>query len=139
MALALGYAALLPFVAGAAGVWLLRDGDLGGLVAVVLSAYAAVVVSFIGGIHWGLGFAEPDAPATLFAWGVVPALVAWPAALLDPRVGLPIHAAMLVACYAVDRAVYPRHRVARWLRLRLRLTVAAAVCCVAGAVSLGVA
>ena len=131
-ALALGYLALVPFLAGAAATGWAPEG-LRGLVGIALSVYAAVVVSFIGGIHWGLGFAESDPPASLFVWGVVPALVAWPAALLAPRLGLIVHAAMLLICFAVDRAVYPRHRAAAWLPLRLRLSVVAAVCCVVGA------
>ena len=128
----LGYTALLPFVVGAAGVWLLPS-HLHALLAVVLSSYAAVVISFLGGIHWGLAFGVGDAPGSLFAWGVIPALVAWPAALLGPGIGLLVQAAMLATCYGVDRAVYPRHHAAVWLPLRLRLTVVATLCCVAAA------
>ncbi len=62
VAVRLGALAVVPFVCGAALVWLV-DPALRPLAAQMLSAYAAVVVSFIGAIHWGLGFAQAG-PAT---------------------------------------------------------------------------
>jgi hypothetical protein len=49
---ALGIAGLLPFVASAAGLWLLAP-DWASFAALALLTYAAVIVSFLGGIHWG--------------------------------------------------------------------------------------
>lgn len=132
VAVRLGYLALVPFIGGAALVWIVGD-DLRTAAAQALSAYAAVVVSFIGGIHWGFGFRQPAPRARLFVWGVVPSLVACFAVLSLPRIGLPIHAAMLVACWLVDRATYPQEGAAAWLPLRARLTVVAAACCALGA------
>ena len=129
----LGYAGLLPFVAGAAAT--LAGGELGAAGAAALAAYAAVIVSFLGGIHWGLGFVR-DEPAR-FAWGVVPSLVAWPALLLPGAAALALLAAMLVVCYAVDRRVYPRHGLQRWLTLRLHLSAVAAACCALAAIAAG--
>jgi len=128
----LGTLALVPFVAGAAFVWLV-DASGRAIVAQTLSAYAAVVVAFIGAIHWGFAFTSPEPAPRLFVWGVVPALVAWVAVLMSPWTGLWIHAVTLVVCYLVDRATYPRVGAAMWLPLRLKLTVVAALCCVAGA------
>ena len=131
-ALSLGYAGLIPFAAGALALW----GALGlppPVAALGLAAYAAMIVSFLGGIHWGLAFAHPPAPALLFGWGVVPSLVAWLALLLPPPTGLSVLAAMLVLSYAVDRRVYRRHGLAQWLPLRLHLSAIAALCCAAGA------
>ncbi len=121
----------MPFVGGAALVWAV-GGDLRTAAAQALSAYAAVVVSFIGAIHWGLGFRQPAPAARLFVWGIVPSLVACFAVLSLPRIGLPIHAAMLVVCWLVDRATYPKEGVAAWLPLRTRLTAVAVLCCAAG-------
>ncbi len=58
-ALALAYAGLLPFVAGAALIWIVR-ADAHVHVGSALSAYAALIVSFLGGIHWGLAMRSPD-------------------------------------------------------------------------------
>ena len=73
IALWLGYAGLIPFVAGAALAWLIQP-EWRPFTAAALSAYAAVIVSFLGGIHWGIGFR--DGTPRLFLWGVVPSLVA---------------------------------------------------------------
>lgn len=133
-ALALGYAGLIPFAAGALATWALGD-EPRAAAAFALVGYGAVIVSFLGGIHWGLGFLRGD--AVRFVWGVVPSLVAWPALLLPPAAGLALLAAMLVVCYAVDRRVYPAYDLQRWLPLRLHLSAVAAVCCAAGAIGVG--
>ncbi len=136
VAVRLGYLAVVPFVCGAALVWLIGPAHRP-LAAQALSAYAATVVSFIGAIHWGLGFPQARPASRLFLWGVVPSLVACVALLTTPRPGLVLHAVMLVTCYPVDRAVYPKEGVARWLPLRLRLTVVATAACLVGAWAAG--
>jgi hypothetical protein len=128
----LGALALVPFVAGAALVWFVRP-DAQPHVAAALSAYAAVVVAFLGGIHWGFGFVHAAPEPRLFVWGVVPALLAFVAVLMPPYAGLVVHGAVLVACYLVDRKVYPAHGAERWLTLRFRLSVVASLCCFVGA------
>jgi hypothetical protein len=132
VALRLGYLGLLPFVLGAALVWLVLP-EAGVYVPHVLSGYAAVTLSLLGGIHWGLAFRQKLPSPALFAWGVVPPLVAWIAVVMPPYAGLVVHGAMLVACYLVDRRVYPSQGVGAWLTLRFRLTVVASLCCFLGA------
>lgn len=132
MALALGYAGLLPFLGSAAWV---AAGPAGqqALAVQVLAAYAATIVSFLGGIHWGLAFAAPGGPSTVrLAWGVVPSLLAWPALLLPPAAGLALLAAALVLCYAVDHRAYPRLGLAAWLPMRRALSAVAALSCAVG-------
>jgi Protein of unknown function (DUF3429) len=124
----LGHAGLLPFAAGAALVWLVRD-DAHAYATLAMSAYAALIVSFLGGIHWGLAFRHAQPPLALLAWGVVPSLVAWVAVLMPPSAGLVVHGVMLAACYAVDRRIYAAEGVARWLTLRFRLSAVAALSC----------
>ncbi|MFO1273764.1 MAG: DUF3429 domain-containing protein, partial [Rubrivivax sp.] len=58
---------------------------------------------------------------------------AWPAVLMPPSAGLVILGAMLWVCYAVDRRVYPRHGLGRWLTLRFRLSAVAGLACFIGA------
>ena len=130
--LRLGYAGLIPFVLGALLVWIVH-AEAHPYTTLALSAYAAVIVSFLGGIHWGVGFRESDPPMSLFVWGVVPSLVAWIAVLMPPSSGLVIHGVMLAVCYAVDRRIYPQYGLARWLTLRFRLSAVASLCCFLGA------
>ena len=131
-ALRLGHVGLLPFVIGAALTWIVRPDALP-YVAAGLSAYAAVIVSFLGGIHWGLGFRAQPADPARFAWGVVLSLAAWVAVMMPPYAGLVVHGVMLVVCYLVDRKVYPLHGAAAWLTLRFRLSGVASLSCFVGA------
>ena len=138
----LAYLALLPFGLGAALVWFVR-ADAHPHVVAAMSAYAAVVLAFLGGIHWGFGFAGASsqvnagtggaataAPDTgLYVWGVAPALVACLALLMPASAGLVIHAVMLIVCYLVDRKVYPAQGAGCWLTLRFRLSVVASLAC----------
>lgn len=132
-ALALGYAGLIPFVAGAVAVVLL-PAEPQARAAQVLLAYAAAIVSFLGGIHWGAGGREGD--GTALAWGVVPSLVAWVALLLAPSAGLVLSAIALALCYAVDHRRFPGYGLGAWLRLRATLSGVAALSCLVGALAL---
>lgn len=128
----LGYGGLVPFVLGALLVWLVHE-DVRHDVMFGLSAYAALIASFLGGIHWGLAFRHDEPPTAWLGWGVVPSLVAWPALLMPPHAGLVVQGVLLVACYLVDRRLYPQQGAARWLTLRFRLSAVAALSCFIGA------
>lgn len=128
----LGHLGLLPFVLGALLVWVVND-EARPHAAQALAAYAAVIVSFLGGIHWGLGFRLSAPPASLFLWGVVPSLVAWLAVLMPASAGLVVHGVMLLVCYGVDRKVYPVQGLAHVLTLRFRLSSVASFSCFLGA------
>lgn len=132
VALRLGHAGLLPFVLGALLVWVVRP-DVHPYVANALSAYAAVIVSFLGGIHWGLGMRQTVPSPARFAWGVVASLAAWIAVVMPAYAGLVVHGVMLVLCYMVDRRSYPAHGLSAWLTLRFRLTAVASLACFIGA------
>ena len=128
----LSHLGLLPFVLGALLVWVV-NAEAHPYATLALSAYAGVIVSFLGGIHWGLAFRMTAPPATLFIWGVVPSLVAWLAVMMPASAGLVVHGVMLLACYAVDRRVYPVQGAAQWLVLRFRLSTVASFSCFLGA------
>ena len=130
--LRLAYAGLIPFVTGAFLVWIVH-AEVHPYATLALSGYAAVIVSFLGGIHWGFAMRQADAPTSLASWGVVPSLVAWVAVVMPPYAGLIVLGAMLVACYLVDRRVYPTQGAAGWLTLRFRLTAVASLSCFIGA------
>ncbi len=132
--LRLGYGGLAPFVGLAIGLWLVPASQVH-FFTLALAAYCATIVSFLGGIHWGLGFQMGEAaPRLHFFWGVTPPLVAWLALLLPAWAGLTLLAGVLLACYGVDRSTYPVTGLARWLPMRLRLTVVATISCLVGAV-----
>ena len=128
---ALGWSGLLPFVGGALAVavappaW--HDTALRALV-----AYGAVIVSFLGGIHWGSATGAAHDGARL--WGVVPSLLAWPLLVLpSSRLALIGLAASLALCWAVDRARFPAMGLSALLPLRTLLSGVAIVSCLAAA------
>ena len=132
----LGYAGLIPFVLLAALLWLV-DAALLPFVAIALGAYAAAIASFLGGVHWGIGFMQgTQAGRFHFLWGVTPSLVAWLALVMPAYAALPLLGLLLVACYVVDVKTYPLVGLGDWLPMRLRLTVVATLSCVLGAAAL---
>lgn len=131
----LAYAGLIPFALGAFLIWLLAgyNVDAHAFVALALSAYAGVVISLLGGIHWGLAMRQQIPSPMPFVWGVAPPLVAWMAVVMPPYAGLVLHGLMLVVCYLVDRRLYPALGAGAWLTLRFRLSAVAALSCFLGA------
>ena len=127
-AVTLGYAGLLPFVLGALLVWLVHP-EVQPYVTLSLAGYGAVVLSFLGGIQWGLAFRQQVPSPAPYAWGAVPPLGAWVAVVMPAYAGLVVLGAMLVASYLVDRRLYPALGARAWLVPRLRLTALASLCC----------
>lgn len=128
----LGYAGLIPFVLGCALIWLFADSEHANQhywVTLVLSTYAGLIVSFLGGIHWGLFMARGQPARGALIWGIAASLLGWLGALLAPYGGLALHGAVLVVCYLMDRRFYPLLGAADWLTLRFRLTAVASLSC----------
>lgn len=137
----LGYAGLVPFAA-AAVLALLGPPSWRGLALSALAAYGAVILSFLGAVHWGLALrATPDEAHA--AWprlglGVLPALVGWVALLLPARPGLCLLAAGVVAVAAVETAAARRGVVQQsYLGLRWTLSLGAGACLLLGALAAG--
>lgn len=136
----LGYAGLIPFVLLALAMWVVEP-QLQAWVAIAMASYAALIVSFLGGIHWGLAWqagqaghpAERHALRGHFIWGVMPSLLAWPGLLMPAYAGLAWLGFLLALCYLVDRQLYRRAGLAGWLSLRFHLSAVAALSCFVGA------
>jgi Protein of unknown function (DUF3429) len=138
----LGHAGLIPFVLLALLLWLL-SGEPQTFVSMALAGYAALIVSFLGGIHWGIGWlaghlstgkhTAHHAQRNHFLWGIVPSLLAWPGLLMPPFAGLAWLGFVLILCYLADRTLYPRAGLQAWLTLRFRLSAIAAISCFIGA------
>lgn len=140
MALRLGYLGMVPFAVFALLTWIVRPDvhpDEHWYVTFLLSSYAAVSVSLLGGIHWGLAFHSTSPTPLAFIWGVIPPAVSWIGAVMPPHAGLIVFPIMLVTCYVVDRKVYPAEGAADWLTMRFRLTVVASLSCLLAAAGTG--
>lgn len=133
LATRLGYAGLAPFVLLAALLWIVQ-ADLRPWLSLALSSYAALIASFLGGIHWGIAALRPlNEQAFHHLWGIAPSLIAWLALIMPAYAGLPLLAALLFVCYVVDRRAYATAGWSAWLPLRLHLTSIAVLSCLIGA------
>lgn len=96
-----------------------------------LAAYGAVILSFLGGIHWGIGVADKSCNgATFFRLGcsVVPSLVGWGALLFSRPVGLLVLAIAFLGMLAFDFYTIRNLQGPVWyLRLRWPLTIVVVV------------
>lgn len=81
--IALGLAGLLPFLGTSVGLWLTNDADF--LRVGVL--YAAVILSFLGGIQWGAALRGREGEGLRLVWSVIPSLLAWGGVIAGPLAG----------------------------------------------------
>ena len=128
-ALWLGAAGLIPFAAASISIWIF-PAQLAERATFLLVAYGAVILSFMGAVHWGLvlspGAARAGASETRWlSLGVIPALLGWFALMLPPRSGLVLLAIAFLGVYALDRLAIATGLAPLWYgRLRLWLTAA---------------
>lgn len=80
--------------------------------------YGAVIISFLGAIHWGLEYAEKasDLARTRFRYGmgVAASIVAWPTLLLPIEYGLTTQFMAFVALYFADSRAATRGWTPKW-------------------------
>ena len=130
----LGAAGLIPFIAGAAYL-LLGPLPMAQYVFNALIGYGAVILSFMGAIHWGLALraTADQAPGAWFAISVVPALLGWGAALLGlagaHRSALLILMIGFIGVLLLDRQAIRQGLAPAWYwRLRWPLTLVVLGC-----------
>jgi hypothetical protein len=135
----LGYGGALPFVSLAALCWLLpaHAGFWFGL----LLVYGAVILSFVGALHWGFAMTLPQLDAArrsrMMAWSVVPALLAWPAGLLPAAPGVATLLLGYLLHYLQDQRLCRDVDLPSWyLPLRLHLSLAAGISLLAGVLAI---
>ncbi|MFN9527308.1 DUF3429 domain-containing protein [Ectopseudomonas chengduensis] len=106
LAVLLGYAGLVPFVGGALGIWVIPMGWRPFVLAALLD-FAAVILAFMGAIHWGLAMRaeETDENAKLqLGLSVIPPLLGWAALAggLPMGLSLPIFLFAFIGLYLAD-------------------------------------
>ncbi|MEN9903958.1 MAG: hypothetical protein RLZZ555_523 [Pseudomonadota bacterium] len=132
----LGRAGLIPFILLALMAWLLKGDELI-FASSALASYAALIVSFLGGIHWGAAWVHSQAGSShrddhqvpALWWGICASVLAWPGALMPADAGLIWLGLLLIVCYLFDRKLYHSAGLQQWLKLRFQLSTVAALCC----------
>ncbi|MBE7566449.1 DUF3429 domain-containing protein [Acidithiobacillus thiooxidans] len=123
MAKILGWAGIIPLILANLGFW---KGY--GVVALTLgNMYAAIILGFLGAIHWGLAMNREhsdDAPM-LMMWSVIPALWGFFALWWSAPVALALLILGFIAQWFADYRINKRLNLPNWfLPLRSGLTAA---------------
>lgn len=142
-ALALGLAGLIPFAATSV-TSLAGPQELRPHAALALSAYGAVILSFLGGIHWGMAMAASSRRGAgtgdremlrSLVIAIVPSLAGWAGLLLPQTAGLLLLSASFLAMFALDLQASANGIFPRWYpALRLPLSAGAAACLLTGTI-----
>ena len=128
----LGLAGLLPFLVSAAAAWL---APIAWQVLAIRAflGYGAVILSFLGGVQWGVAMCRErpgeDAFRVRMLLAMVPSLVAWPALLLHPLTGAWVLVAGFVLVRGHELSREGRARLPDWYQsLRTLLTLVVLAC-----------
>ncbi|MFL1460753.1 DUF3429 domain-containing protein [Roseococcus sp. DSY-14] len=136
LAWTLGLLGLLPFAGAALAALAIAGWQADALL--WLRGYGAVILSFLGAVHWGLALAAGESPFNRqrMVLGVVPALLGWAALLLPVKGGLWLLAAAVLATAATEQWAALRGAIpGGYVVLRWALSLGAAACLLAGALA----
>ena len=122
LAKTLGYAGLAPFIVFSIGTWLTLPVMANAHS--VLLTYAAIILSFMGAIHWGLAMAQNSRIATIqLGASVLPALLGWLALLIPMLYGYGLLAICFIVLLIADKYASGKGLLPDWyLPMRMVLT-----------------
>ena len=129
----LGYAGALPFI-GLSLIFLFAGEELANVAKPALHLYGAIILSFLGGLHWGR-IASQNRYSTSDKWvliySILPSLIAWSSYLLASiwrnSVWMLI-ITFILSCY-IDMRLISAGRWSLFMRsLRLNLTLISCLC-----------
>ena len=128
-ALILGYSGLIPFIVLSVALWLTTETYLPDVENALL-LYAAIILSFMGAIHWGVAMARSDNPdAKVLMLSVIPALLAWFASFIGGVVQWSIIYVAFAGLCVLDSVSTRQGNMPAWYpRLRVPLTLVVILC-----------
>ena len=120
----LGYAGLSPFVIAA--ILFYKSGSASYSLALI--AYGAVILSFLGGVRWGLAIVGSSSTSLLFPLlvSILPPLVGWIALLLPSHISLIILSSGFFVILIAD--IKLKNSPEWYARLRVPLSLGAVIC-----------
>ena len=132
----LGYSGLIPFVVFSLLCWVplsLLANPIS-----VLIAYSAVILSFMGAIHWGCAMnSASEMHARHLIISTLPALIAWIALITPAATSLILLMVGFIALYFYDRINEKSQGFPTWyLPMRKNLTLVVSLCLVSALLSI---
>lgn len=132
----LGYLGLLPFIIPTA--FLFCDHHHFMVWRNLLISYAAVILSFLGAVYWGVAMIVKEMPIkkrnVMLSWSVIPSIVAWIGLLIPQVYGLIVMSIFFVISFFMDMQLMKSEAKPTWyLPLRFQLTVVVTTCLVTAA------
>ncbi len=132
----LGVLGLIPFIC--LTCWMVFKLDLGVEVSFLLRAYSAVILSFLGGVHWGIAIqnslleSRPSTKLSLhLTLSVIPSLLGWVGLFASELAGFCTIIVGFVLILAIDLRIAQISVMPEWYpRLRKPLTVIVVGCLV---------
>tara|TARA_B100001093_G_scaffold517839_1_gene600643 strand:- start:2095 stop:2544 length:450 start_codon:yes stop_codon:yes gene_type:complete len=124
----LGYLGLVPFILGA--VIALLSEELASLAIQAFVLYSLAILSFMGGVHWGLALITGTRQSTRLLISVVPVIVAWICLItLAAPLTLAVLGGGFIAQWFIDRPLLAELPIPPWyLEMRPRLAYVVAGC-----------
>ncbi len=125
----LGYLGLIPFLTSGVLIWFTQFHTYA---IKSLSIYAAVILTFIGGVHWGIAMHTHQNKnqskintRNQFIFSVIPSLIAWSAIVFSNSTGLVIIALCFGMFWLIEKLYFHEYLSSWYMRLRSHLTLVA--------------
>ena len=127
----LGYLGLLPFIIPTA--FLFCDHHHFMVWRNLLISYAAVILSFLGAVYWGVAMIVKEMTLTkrnvMLSCSVIPSIVAWICLLIPQVYGLVVMSVLFVVSFFMDIQLMKSEAKPAWyIPLRFQLTVVVTAC-----------
>jgi hypothetical protein len=128
----LGYSGLIPFIVFSIATWtslpFVHEPHW------ILSTYAAVILSFMGAVHWGVAMSRDSDVARLeLGFSVVPALLGWLALLLPAPFTYAVLIVSFAALYFADGYISRKGLLPGWYLPMRRVLTSIVLFCLVGA------
>lgn len=123
----LSYGGLIPFIAALFGFFLLDD-PIRSFSLKAFITYAAVIIGFVGAVHWGFLLKAGDIAnkKSLLSLSVLPGLIGWSALLVNQQLALIIFALLYPLVFIYEKLTTLKNILPDWyMPMRVKLT-----CCV---------
>ena len=121
----LGFGGLLPFVSLLV-IIVFGSDKLSDKAAESMLYYAAVILTFLGAVHWGSVLVVANNSSVeqkRLWWAITPSLIAWVALMLPIQFSIVVLMLAFVLCWWMDKILYDQTEFTWYIKMRLHLTI----------------